>query len=1023
LSLIDLIKLGISPRMFKDTRPYHFALLGFFALFMIYPISHVFLNAFILNGTFSLRFFQMMVETEAYRTFLLNSLNIALSVTFISTVIAYPLSLIMSRLNLPRQAFLHALLLAPLVVPPFVGVLGVRQLFSRFGSVNVFLLNNGIIETPIQWLGGGNVLGIIALQVIHLVPVLYLSLRASLENAHLSLEEAAVVSGASQWRILRRIIIPLSIPGWFAGATLVFIASFTDLGTPLIFEYREALSVQIYHMLSDLHENPVGYSFVVSTCVLSISLFLLSQASIFSGSFSGSGRSREGRGARRHGRQLISLAWLVVVFYGLLACVPQIAVLLVALSKEWFMSVFPQSWTLSHFHEALTHKLTTRSLAISFFLSLAASILTLIVGYLTAYTVCRGRTRFRKLFEALSLVPLAIPGIVFAFGFIGAFTGTILDNRINPFPLLIIAYGVRRLPAMVRSVTAGLQEANRALEEAALMVGATPGRITRLITFPLIKRHLAVGAILTFTYSMIEVSDSLLLALESKFYPVAKAIYAIMGRPDGLEVASALGVVVMGLMLSAFYLSERVARGRDINQVLKALTLITLLTANQARADTDEIVAVTPHWEAIRYEFTNAFSKHWKDRTGRDLTIRWLDIGGTSDIVKYITGQFKQTPDGIGIDIFFGGGADSFIELEHRGLLAPVPISEDVLSRIPQNISGVPIYSANRLWFANAINAFGLLYNKVAVKRLGLAEPRTWADLAKPEYFDLVGAGDPRKSGSMHAMFEIILQGYGWERGWQLIRQIARNVRNFSSSASQIGKEVAIGEVIYGIAIDTYAGDTIGQVGADRIAYQLPEDYAAINGDCIALLKGAPAKVAASAFIEFMLSEAGQRLWYAKRGEPGGPGKYELGKLPVLPDLYGHVAPATVIKENPFTMPKVLAYDAEKAGLRWNLVNDLFGAFVIDVHQRLVRTEDPNQITGIPVSESEALSLIGTSGWGEDKALRTEYLKRWSEQGVEMLPIRQSVMERYRWVPGLVFALVLVLLVGRSSRAMKKGSS
>jgi hypothetical protein len=115
-------------------------------------------------------------------------------------------------------------------------------------------------------------------------------------------------------------------------------------------------------------------------------------------------------------------------------------------------------------------------------------------------------------------------------------------------------------------------------------------------------------------------------------------------------------------------------------------------------------------------------------------------------------------------------------------------------------------------------------------------------------------------------------------------------------------------------------------------------------------------------------------------------------------------------------MPNVLAYDAEKAGLRWNLVNDLFGAFVIDVHQRLVRTEDPGAIKGIPVSEAEALYLIGESGWGEDKALRTEYLRKWSSQGVEGLPIRQNFSERYRWLPGALFALALAGLLIKKLR-------
>jgi ABC-type Fe3+ transport system substrate-binding protein len=356
--------------------------------------------------------------------------------------------------------------------------------------------------------------------------------------------------------------------------------------------------------------------------------------------------------------------------------------------------------------------------------------------------------------------------------------------------------------------------------------------------------------------------------------------------------------------------------------------------------------------------------------------------------------------------------------LERQGLLAPVQVAPAVLDRIPQNISGVPLYSPDKLWFANAISAFGLLYNKTAVARLGLPKPRSWIDLSKPEYFDLVGAGDPRKSGSMHAMFEIILQGYGWDEGWKILQRLARNVRNFTGTASQIGKEVATGEVVYGIAIDTYAGDIIRQVGADRLEYHLPDDFAAINGDAIAMLKGAPNSDAASAFIEFILSEEGQLLWYAKKGTPGGPVRSELGKLSVLPSLYGKVEPATIFQGNPFTLPNILAYDAAKAGKRWNLFNDIFGTFLIDLHGQLVRVEDPASLRGIPVTELDAASLLERGSWGSDAALRTEYLKAWAELGSRDIPAPRTLWDRLRIVPGAIFSILLILLgIRRTLRA------
>lgn len=994
---------------------YTVLLLGFFAIFMMYPLAYVLKGAFVWNSHLSFHFFGVMFRTDFYRDVLFNSFNLAITVTLLCSALAYPIALLLCRAKVPLFGLTHALLLLPLISPPFVGVLGIRQLLSRFGSLNVFLIDHGLVDEPINWLGGGNRLGIVVLQVIHLVPLLYLTISASLKNAHVTLEEAALMSGASRWRVLRTITLPLSLPGWFAGATLVFIASFTDLGTPLVFEYRNVISVQIYNMLSDLNENPVGYSFVVFTCFLSIALFNLSKVSVMTGAFAGTGRGREGTASRKLSSPMALLACAATLGYAGVACVPQVMVIALATSQDWFMSVIPQEWTAHHLLEVLYHPLTARSLVISTALSVIASALTVIVGLLTSLRIRRGRRLQRQLFEALSLIPLAVPGIVFAFGFVGSFSGTLLDNRVNPFPLLIAAYTIRRVPAMVRSAFAGLQEANVALEEASYMVGASPLKTTRRIVLPLVSRHLIVGAMLTFAYSMIEVSDSLLLALEAKFYPVSKAIYALMARPDGIAVASALGIVVMVIMIITFYfaevLSRRSLRSRKLSSVVLFITCLGMSAS--AAADEDEVVIVTPHWEGIRHEFSTAFSEQWKRETGRDITFRWLDVGGTSDIVKYIKNQFLTSPRGIEVDLFFGGGVDSFMELERAGSLAPANVSERVLSMIPASLAGSPIYSPKKLWFSNAFSAFGLLYNKSAIARLKLATPHSWADLAGPEYFDLVGAGDPRKSGSMHAMFEIILQGYGWDRGWEIIQKLSRNVRNYSGGASIIGKEVATGEVIYGIAIDTYAGDIIRQVGTERLGFSLPEDFAAINGDGIALLKGAPHAAVATRFIEFLLSDSGQRLWYGKKGSPGGPKRYELGKLSVLPSVYGTIEPATLFQDNPFTLTNILPYDAARAARRWNLVNDLFGAFIIDVHERLARIDDPRVLKGIPVSESLAETLSAGGAWGQDTAVRTDLIRTWGDDARRALPLSLTPSERFKWVPSLALGALLAIAIFR----------
>lgn len=1005
-------------------KPKHFlaiAVLLFFGAAMVYPLSFVLSQAFVVDGSVSPAYFRTMLSSAYFRDVLFNSMNLAIAVSLLASATAYPIALLMSRCNIPKRGMIHALLLLPLVSPPFVGALGVRQVFSRFGSVNILLLQSGLIERPLQWLGSGSVLGVLALQTIHLVPILYLTISASLRSAHISLEEAASLCGASRWQVLRRVTIPLSFPGWFAGATLVFIASFTDLGTPLIFECRNVIPVQIYNMLSDIHENPVGYSFVVFTCVLCLALFTLSRTAMSDGSYAGSARAKQARLTVQMSGPTRVVVLLLLLLYIALSTFPQLAVVTLSLSKEWFFTVLPSRWTLTHFYEVLAHPMTSHSLMVSMGLSLCTSAFTVVVGFITAYLIARTRGFGSRSLEVLSVIPLAIPGIVFAFGYIGAFAGTFLDNRINPFPLLITAYSVRRLPAMVRSCSAGLAEANTSLEEAAHVLGATPFYTARRILMPVISHHLIVGAILTFAYSMIEVSDSILLAMEVKFYPVSKAIYALTARPDGLELACALGSLVMGIMLLAFFCSEWISiRAEKKRTVAMVIAALVLFVPGLAYTQEDELIAVSPHWEGIKEEFEVAFAQSHRLKTGRSVKIRWLDIGGTSDIVKYLKTQHRATGGNSNIDLIFGGGTDSLMELARAGILQPTQLSPEITNALPERLGGVQLYDKERRWYTAALSAFGIVVNRVAAKQLGIPTPSTWRDLANPVYFDLVGAADPRKSGSMHAMYEVILQGYGWDAGWELLGSIARNVRSLSGTASQVGKDVGTGEVVVGIAIDTYAGDLIRQFGAERIEFVAPTDYTSVNGDGIALISGAPHPNLAREFIEFVLSETGQKIWYLKVGSPGGPRRFEMGKLPILPSVYGSGPSNSVLKGPPDSWTNVLAYNSTLAGERWNLVNDLFGVFIIDVHDRLVQVarrspQAPPPKMPIGADEARALSPDGT--WGANATVRNVKLREWGEQATHALPRESTALDSIRWVPS---AILLSFLVGLIVRRIAK---
>jgi iron(III) transport system permease protein len=163
-----------------------------------------------------------------------------------------------------------------------------------------------------------------------------------------------------------------------------------------------------------------------------------------------------------------------------------------------------------------------------------------------------------------------LPGIVLAFGYVVTYTGTFLDPLDNPVPLLVIAYAIRRLPYMVRSASAGLQQTSVSLEEASTTFGASRFYTLRKITMPLVMANLIAGGLLCFAYAMLDVSDSLILAMKDRFYPLTKAIYALfLEQGSGELVASALGIIGM-LILTACILGASVILGKKMGELFRS---------------------------------------------------------------------------------------------------------------------------------------------------------------------------------------------------------------------------------------------------------------------------------------------------------------------------------------------------------------------------------------------------------------------------------------------------------------------
>ncbi|MBO6739590.1 MAG: iron ABC transporter permease [Phycisphaerales bacterium] len=534
-------------------------------VFLLYPIGLTVRGGFAedpaTGSGFTLDHLRLVFEDPNLMGGIVNAFKIACAVTFLCIVISLPLAVLSARYTFPGKKLLNASILVPLILPPFVGAIGIRALLGREGALNALL------GTEWDILGQAKFWGVVVVMALHLYPIIYLNATASLANLDPALDESAENLGAGGWRRFFKITLPLIRPGLFAGATIVFIWSFTELGTPLMFDYYGVTSVQIFYGLKEVQNSAEPYALTLVLLVSAVMFYLMGKMV-----FGRKGYAMYSKASRAGGETPLPAFWgwaaaLGFGFVVVLAILPHIGVVLTSIAEpgSWYGTILPKDITLSHFNEALTASESFNSIKNSLILSLIAMVLNMAFGIVIGYLIVRTTIKGRSLLDALCMLPLAVPGLVMAFGYVamtlrwpfgsgGPLEGTWLNLEVfgenpNPFPLLIIAYAIRRLPYIVRSTVSGLEQTSGELEEAAVNLGASRVTAVRKIIVPLIMANLIAGGLLVFSFSMLEVSDSLILAQRSDHFPITKMIFEFTNRlGDGIYIASAMGVWGMTLL-------------------------------------------------------------------------------------------------------------------------------------------------------------------------------------------------------------------------------------------------------------------------------------------------------------------------------------------------------------------------------------------------------------------------------------------------------------------------------------------
>ncbi len=541
--------------------------------FLLLPIGVVLKKALVnQQGELSFAYFELLFANNLQTGAIYNSIGIGVFTTVLATFLSLPLAIINRKFAYRGKQLLSALLLVPMIMPPFVGAIGIQRFFARFGTINMALLDCALISEPIDWLSGSFMFwAVVVLEALHLYPILYLNISAALNNVDPSLEEIGVTLGISRLGRFFRIVWPLARPGFFAGAIIVFIWALTDLGTPLLVGFHDTLPVRIFNLVTDANENPVGFALVFIVILMTVSFFLLSKLLL------GSTKKFQMMARGHVSSPTVPSTWHhwwfiypLMLGVSLLALIPHLSVVITSISDQWFMTALPENYTLRYYGAVFQQELASVGIKNSFFLASLSTLFDLVLGLLIAYIIARKIVPFTGLLDALVMIPLALPGIVLAFGYVVTYSNTWLDPLHNPVPLLIIAYGIRRLPFMVRSATAGLQQTSISLEEAATTFGAGSFKVLRTVTMPLVMANLIAGALLCFSYAMLDVSDSLILAMKDQFYPLTKAIYVLyLEQGSGEFIASALGVIGM-IILSCCIVGSSLILGKKMGELFRS---------------------------------------------------------------------------------------------------------------------------------------------------------------------------------------------------------------------------------------------------------------------------------------------------------------------------------------------------------------------------------------------------------------------------------------------------------------------
>jgi len=541
--------MNLSRRFKKD--PYVFISVGvlflLLAVFVAYPVFAALKLSFVEAGSFSWQTYLSIFERSWLRRSFYNSLLLGCVTATISVMVGFLYAFISTRTSMRGKGFYKLIAILPIISPPFMLTLSVILLFGSNGFITRHLL--GVDDFQVYGLHG-----LVFVQTLCFFPIAYLTLTGVIQGIDGSLEDAAMDLGAGRWKTFWTVTLPLSMPGVIAAWLLVFVTSLADFANPLILGGRfNVLSVDAYMQFTG---GNIALGAALSNLLLlpCVAAFFLQKWYLKNRSFvTVSGKPQ--RGARDlvspFGRALLgtvsmSIAFVIVLLYAtvLAGCFTESWGIDYRLSLNNFAYVLERGWG---------------TIVDTVLLSAIATPIAGILGMIAAYLIVRKRFVGRRVLEATTLFPFALPGTTVGIGYVLAFNDP-------PFMLtgtatiIVLAFIFRHMPVGIEAAKASLAQVDPAIEDAAVDLGASSPRVFAEIALPLNKPAFFAGMAYVFVHCMTAVSAVIfLVSAEWKHMTVL-----ILDQVEILRFSAAavLCLVLILIVLAAFGLLKLIV-GRD----------------------------------------------------------------------------------------------------------------------------------------------------------------------------------------------------------------------------------------------------------------------------------------------------------------------------------------------------------------------------------------------------------------------------------------------------------------------------